>query len=63
VSCIHPDDRERAMAQTRADLFSRGHCTEEYRFRCADGSYRWTRVEIRRVNPQHAGSLPQAHLV
>jgi PAS domain S-box-containing protein len=53
LSCIHPDDRERAMAQTRADLFSRGHCTEEYRFRCADGSYRWTRVEIR-LTPEEA---------
>jgi two-component system, cell cycle sensor histidine kinase and response regulator CckA len=53
LSCIHPDDRERAMAQTSADLFSRGHCTEEYRFRCADGSYRWTRVEIR-LTPEEA---------
>lgn len=56
LSCIHPDDRERVMAQTRADLFSRGRCTEEYRFRRADGSYRWTRVEIRLTLEEAVGA-------
>jgi PAS domain S-box-containing protein len=43
---VHPDDRERALAglQRLADL---GHVVQEYRFRHADGSWRWIRDEMR----------------
>jgi PAS domain S-box-containing protein len=44
---VHSDDLERVLAQTKSDLFSRGYGTQEYRFRHADGGYRWTRCDIR----------------
>jgi PAS domain S-box-containing protein len=46
---VHADDLERVLAQTKADLFDRGHSTQEYRFRHGDGSYRWTRCDIRLI--------------
>ncbi|HYH65980.1 MAG TPA: PAS domain S-box protein, partial [Urbifossiella sp.] len=46
---IHPEDRQRVVAQTDADLFGHGHATHEYRFRHGDGSYRWTRGELRLI--------------
>ena len=46
---VHPDDREWVFAQTKLDLFSRGHGTQEYRFRHGDGSYRWIRCDIRLI--------------
>ncbi|WP_207458228.1 response regulator [Azospirillum sp. SYSU D00513] len=36
---LHPDDRARVLAQMAA-LPEAGSCTTEYRWRCADGSYR-----------------------
>jgi diguanylate cyclase (GGDEF)-like protein/PAS domain S-box-containing protein len=37
---IHPEDRERVLSNTEAALRSGGETwTDEYRFRCADGSY------------------------
>ncbi|AMV25356.1 Blue-light-activated protein [Gemmata sp. SH-PL17] len=47
VGNIHPEDRDRVLARTQADLFSRGRVSNEYRFRHGDGTYRWTRGEIR----------------
>ncbi|VTR94811.1 multi-sensor hybrid histidine kinase : Multi-sensor hybrid histidine kinase OS=Chthoniobacter flavus Ellin428 GN=CfE428DRAFT_6228 PE=4 SV=1: Response_reg: GAF_3: PAS_4: PAS_4: GAF_2: PAS_9: PAS_3: HisKA: HATPase_c: Response_reg [Gemmata massiliana] len=44
---IHPEDRGRVISQTQADLFARGRASNEYRFRHGDGTYRWTRGEIR----------------
>ncbi|OWK45297.1 diguanylate cyclase/phosphodiesterase (GGDEF & EAL domains) with PAS/PAC sensor(s) [Fimbriiglobus ruber] len=46
---IHPEDRDRIMAHTRADLFARDAVSHEYRFQHADGRYRWTRGDIRLV--------------
>jgi len=34
---IHPEDLARVMGRIRADLFTQGHTTVEYRFRHADG--------------------------
>lgn len=38
---LHPDDREKSVAETKAR--ETGHETEEFenRYRCKDGSYRW----------------------
>ena len=46
---IHPDEVETVRAQMELDLQTRGHSTQEYRFRHADGSYRWTRSEMRLI--------------
>ena len=43
---LHPDDRTRVLAEVPA-LFSHDRLTTEYRFRHADGSYRWVRDECR----------------
>jgi two-component system sensor histidine kinase/response regulator len=40
VDHMHPDDRERVLAELPA-LLSQGHLTTEYRFRHKDGSYHW----------------------
>jgi PAS domain S-box-containing protein len=38
---VHPDDRERVAASLRAAIHGAGEVwTEQYRFRCSDGSYR-----------------------
>jgi two-component system cell cycle sensor histidine kinase/response regulator CckA len=41
---VHPDDRARMFGQV-PELLSVGHVSREYRFRAADGSYRWIRDE------------------
>jgi two-component system, cell cycle sensor histidine kinase and response regulator CckA len=41
---LHPDDRERVMAQV-PPLLSEGSVVREYRFRHRDGAYRWIRDE------------------
>lgn len=46
---IHPEDRERVVARSRADLFGGGQAAHEYRFRHRDGTYRWMRGDIRLV--------------
>jgi PAS domain S-box-containing protein len=53
---IHPEDRERVVADTKENLFSRGRAEHEYRFRHRDGQYRWTRGEIRLM--RDAGGRP-----
>lgn len=42
---IHPEDKERVFAEL-GSLFERGHHTHEYRFRNADGSYRWIHDQL-----------------
>ncbi|MFQ5952474.1 MAG: PAS domain S-box protein, partial [Candidatus Omnitrophota bacterium] len=37
---IHPDDKQRVFADLR-NIFKVGHHEHEYRFRIADGSYKW----------------------
>jgi two-component system cell cycle sensor histidine kinase/response regulator CckA len=46
---IHPEDREKVVAQFQADLPSQERSTYEYRFLHGDGSYRWTRGELRLI--------------
>ena len=45
---IHPDDRERFFEELPL-IFKRGHHIHEYRFRRADGTYRWMRDELKLV--------------
>jgi PAS domain S-box-containing protein len=42
---LHPDDRERALAETRRTDETREPYADEYRLRAADGSYRWIHDE------------------
>ncbi|WP_020470753.1 PAS domain S-box protein [Zavarzinella formosa] len=46
---LHPEEREAVVARNVAGLFGQGHVAHEYRFRHADGNYRWTRGEIRLI--------------
>jgi PAS domain S-box-containing protein len=57
MSGIHPDDSQRVMEQTRADLFSLGHSTQEYRFLHAGGDYRWARCEFRLIRDEAGGPV------
>jgi PAS domain S-box-containing protein len=52
VANVHPEDLERVKTQTNTDLFTRGHSTQEYRFRHIDGSYRWTRCDMRLIRDE-----------
>ncbi len=45
TSKIHPEDRERTLAELER-VFSQGKAAVEYRFLCADHSYRWVHDEI-----------------
>ncbi|MCC6751662.1 MAG: PAS domain-containing protein [Deltaproteobacteria bacterium] len=42
---VHPADRPRVLHELTR-LFAEGHHMHEYRFLCADGSYRWMRDEL-----------------
>src|SRR5262249_11117209 len=46
---IHPEDRDKIIAQSNSELFSQGRTQNEYRFRHADGSYRWMHGELRLI--------------
>ena len=46
---VHPEDRAGVLAGTHAELLGHGRATHEYRFRHADGTYRWTRDELRLI--------------
>ncbi|MBC7953975.1 MAG: PAS domain S-box protein [Rhodospirillaceae bacterium] len=45
---LHPDDFAH-MESARPALLERGHASWKYRFRHADGGYRWTRDEIKLI--------------
>ena len=47
VNNLHPEDRERVIAETHESLFGRGRVANEFRFRRRDGSYLWCRAELR----------------
>jgi PAS domain S-box-containing protein len=49
IGNIHPEDRERVIAQTHDELFTLGRTSHEYRFRRRDGKYLWTRCELKLV--------------
>src|SRR5688500_16520355 len=53
-SRVHPDDAPRVLAD-RAGLSD--HQVHEYRFRHADGRWRWLRDEMRLVRNDPAGTL------
>jgi two-component system, cell cycle sensor histidine kinase and response regulator CckA len=57
---VHPEDVERVRAQTHSSLIARGQSTQEYRFRHADGSYRWTRCDIRLMGDERRHSSEAA---
>jgi PAS domain S-box-containing protein len=46
---IHPEDRDRITGEAYAELLILGCANHEYRFRHGDGSYRWTRGEMRLI--------------
>ncbi len=48
----HPDDLAMVRAHAAGDLLARGYMECEFRFRHADGDYRWTRCEIRRIHDE-----------
>jgi PAS domain S-box-containing protein len=56
---VHPEDRDRVSAQEEADLFAWGRSVKEYRFRHADGTYRWTQDNTRLIRDP-AGSSVEA---
>jgi PAS domain S-box-containing protein len=41
---LYPDDQPKVAAATQ-ELFEQGHCSNEYRLRLGDGTYRWIRDE------------------
>ena len=45
---LHADDRQRVLSELPR-LFERGWHVHEYRFRCADGTYRWIHDGLRLV--------------
>ena len=56
VDHIHPDDKERVLTGLSA-LFEHGHHTHEYRFRHADGAYRWMHDQLTLLRDQ--GGKPE----
>lgn len=56
---IHPEDCDRVVAEMQEQLFGQGRISHEYRFRHRDGTYRWTRGEIR-MNYDSAGRPVEA---
>jgi PAS domain S-box-containing protein len=44
IGCLHPDDKEAAVAKTSI-LMIEGHLVQEYRFRSKDGHYLWIQDE------------------
>lgn len=44
---VHPDDMEEVKLRTTSGLIERDRATQEWRFRHADGAYRWIRSDLR----------------
>jgi two-component system cell cycle sensor histidine kinase/response regulator CckA len=55
----HPDDLAGMRERAATDLLIRGHMEAKFRFRHADGSYRWTRCELRLTHDE-AGERTEA---
>lgn len=55
-SHIHPDDQAR-MEKEWSHLFRKGHHTNEYRFKRADGKYRWVSDELRLLRDEEGEPL------
>jgi two-component system, cell cycle sensor histidine kinase and response regulator CckA len=51
-SNIHPDDRQKIVADTHTTLFAHGQTAHEYRFLHADGQYRWTKCRLRLIRDE-----------
>jgi two-component system cell cycle sensor histidine kinase/response regulator CckA len=49
---VHLDDIANVRAQIQTDLFARNRSAQEFRFRHADGGYRWIRSETRLVRDE-----------
>ncbi|RME63704.1 MAG: PAS domain S-box protein, partial [Caldilineae bacterium] len=49
IKNVHPEDRERMLAELPGPLFETGQRSHEFRFRHKDGHYRWIRDEVRLV--------------
>lgn len=43
---VHPDDKDQVYKRL-SELLHYGTCVQEYRFKAADGNYRWLRDELR----------------
>src|SRR2546430_16026444 len=56
VGHLHPDDQARVLAEVPA-LFTQDRLTLEYRFRHADGTYRWVRDEARLLRDASGAAL------
>jgi len=56
ASNIHPEDRERVLADL-SHLFEEGHHLHEYRFRHSDGGYRWMRDELVLIRDENENPL------
>ncbi len=52
---LHPNDRDRSVAASERALAARTPCTLEYRFRAADGSYRWFQDRFRVISNERGG--------
>jgi PAS domain S-box-containing protein len=52
---LHPDDRDRTIAASDAALAARSLGTLEYRFRAADGTYRWFQDRFRAIEEEAGG--------
>ncbi|WP_374337964.1 EAL domain-containing protein [Methyloversatilis sp.] len=53
---LHPQDREAALARFPA-VFSSGHLSHEYRFRCRNGRDIWVRDELRTVGDTDSATI------
>ena len=52
INGTHPDDLAMVRKRAAGDLLGSGYMECEFRFRHADGTYRWTRCEIRRIHDE-----------
>ena len=43
IEAVHPEDRDRVLAQTKGHFSARSPYDVEFRLRCRDGGYRWFR--------------------
>lgn len=53
LDAIHPEDRERSVANFRGAVASRDTLRQEYRIRGRDGEYRWFLVQAEPLHDEH----------